>query len=58
MPYRVLRALMMLLATHAPFCSLGDTPLDVAIKNNSIHAAAFLRSVCSPEKALLRDTTA
>jgi hypothetical protein len=34
MQCRLLRALMMLFATHAPPCSVGITPLDEAISRN------------------------
>jgi hypothetical protein len=44
MRYRLLRALMMLCATHAPPCSMGDTPLKVAIDCNNLDVIAFLRS--------------
>jgi hypothetical protein len=43
--YRVLRALMMLLVTHAPPCSDGETPLQNAIAQNQPDIVAFLRSV-------------
>jgi ankyrin repeat protein len=47
--YRLLRALMMLFASHAPPCSLGNTPLKQAIFNNKPDVVVFLRSVGAPE---------
>ena len=54
MQYRLLRALMMLFATHAPPCSssfdtCGKTPLKLAILSERHDVAAFLRSVGAPE---------
>jgi hypothetical protein len=45
----LLRALLMLFATHAPPCSWGDTPLKQAIYNSQRDVVAFLRSVGAPE---------
>jgi hypothetical protein len=54
MQYRVLRALMMLFATHAPPCSdTGDSLLKRAIDLNAPDVIAFLRSVGAPEPGLL-----
>jgi hypothetical protein len=54
MQYRVLRALMIMFATHAPPCSgcfdpCGKTPLKSAICFGGHDVAAFLRSVGAPE---------
>ena len=49
MRYRVLRALMMLFATHAPPCSMGNTPLKRAIDCGKPDVIALLRSVGAPE---------
>jgi hypothetical protein len=49
MRYRLLCALVMMFASHAPPCSLGNTPLKQAIKFNQHDVLAFLRSVGAPE---------
>jgi hypothetical protein len=49
MRYRLLRALVMLLATHAPPCRSGYTPLKRAIEYDKPDVVAFLRSVGAPE---------
>ena len=49
MQYRLLCALVMLFATHAPSCSRGNTPLKRAIDCNEPDVIAFLRSVGAPE---------
>jgi hypothetical protein len=50
MQCRLLCALMMLFATHAPPCSTGNsTPLKWAIAYNKHDVVAFLRSVGAPE---------
>ncbi len=48
MRYRLLRALMMPFAPHAPSCSDG-TALKWAVKSNKADVIAFLRSVGAPE---------
>jgi hypothetical protein len=50
MQCRLLRALMMPFATHAPPCSNDWTPLERAINYNKPDVVAFLRSVGAPEK--------
>ncbi len=49
MRYRLLRALMMLFATHAPSRSDGKTALKRAMETNAADVIAFLRSVGAPE---------
>jgi hypothetical protein len=50
MQYRLLCALMMIFASHAPRCSHGHTPLKIAITNGRMYdVIAFLRSVGAPE---------
>jgi hypothetical protein len=50
MQYRLLCALMMIFASHAPPCSHGHTPLKFAITNGHMYdVIAFLRSVGAPE---------
>ncbi len=49
MRYRVLRALKMLFATHAPPCRDGSTPLNEAMTYNKADVIALLRSVGAPE---------
>jgi hypothetical protein len=49
MQYRLLRALMIMFATHAPPCSHGSTPLQYAVFYKRHDVVAFLRSVGAPE---------
>ena len=50
MQYRLLFALMMIFASHAPRCSRGHTALKVAITHGRMYdVIAFLRSVGAPE---------
>jgi hypothetical protein len=49
MQSRLLRALMMLFATHAPPCRYGSTPLKEAMTFNKADVIALLRSVGAPE---------
>jgi hypothetical protein len=56
--YRLLCALMMMFTTHAPACSDGKDPLDLAIDGTRHDTIAFLRSlplfgVGTPDNGLL-----
>ena len=49
MRYLLLRALIIIFAAHAPFCSKGTSALRFAIDQDQPDVIAFLRSVGAPE---------